>query len=92
MLCVRLLCDEDHAGWRHGYGGAKSAFLSAGLQISGRPIDDEGMVLSSGATSPRMIYTSPSHQYPLGGDECDAASRAAGLCTANGKLDCRRRL
>ncbi|TDT60658.1 GntR family transcriptional regulator/MocR family aminotransferase [Enterobacter sp. AG5470] len=68
MLCVRLLCDEGDHAWveEPGYGGVKSAFLSAGLQISGRPIDDEGMVLSTGAAAPRMIYTSPSHQYPLG--------------------------
>lgn len=68
MLCVHLLSDAGDHAWVEdpGYGGAKSAFLAAGLQVTGMPIDDEGMMLDTQAIAPRMIYTSPSHQYPLG--------------------------
>ncbi|WP_039056188.1 PLP-dependent aminotransferase family protein [Enterobacter sp. Bisph1] len=68
MLCVRLLCNAGDDAWveEPGYVGAKSAFLSAGLNVSGIPLDGEGMRLDVTAPQPRMIYTSPSHQYPLG--------------------------
>lgn len=68
MLCVHLLSDVGDHAWveEPGYGGAKSAFLAAGLEVAAMPIDDEGMVLNPAARPPRMIYTSPSHQYPLG--------------------------
>ncbi|MGY5958130.1 PLP-dependent aminotransferase family protein [Kosakonia sp. BK9b] len=79
MLCVRLLCDEGDHAWveEPGYAGAKSAFLSAGLQVSGCAIDDEGMTLPAPAIPPRIIYTSPSHQYPLG--QVMSASRRLAL-------------
>ncbi|WP_342325612.1 PLP-dependent aminotransferase family protein [Kosakonia sp. BYX6] len=68
MLCVHLLSDAGDHAWveEPGFGGAKSAFLAAGLQVSGMPLDNEGMVLDVAATPPKMIYTTPSHQYPLG--------------------------
>ncbi|WP_200552950.1 PLP-dependent aminotransferase family protein [Kosakonia sp. LAM2021] len=68
MLCVRLLCDAGDKAWveEPSYGGAKTAFLSAGLNVTGIGVDNEGMRLDVTATTPRIIYTSPSHQYPLG--------------------------
>jgi len=68
MLCVHLLCDPGNSAWveEPGYNGAKSAFLAAGLQVKGIPVDEEGMTLAETITPPRIIYTSPSHQYPLG--------------------------
>ncbi len=68
MLCIHLLCDPGDMAWveEPGYNGAKSAFLAAGLQVKGIPVDEEGMTLAAMETPPRIIYTSPSHQYPLG--------------------------
>lgn len=68
MLCIHLLCDPGNSAWveEPGYNGAKSAFLAAGLQVKGIPVDEEGMTLAETITPPRIIYTSPSHQYPLG--------------------------
>ncbi len=68
MLCIHLLCDPGNIAWveEPGYNGAKSAFLAAGLQVKGIPVDEEGMTLVETVTPPRIIYTSPSHQYPLG--------------------------
>lgn len=68
-LCVQLLCDPGEHAWieEPGYNGAKSAFLTAGLTLEGIGIDDEGLALTQAKNAmPRMIYTSPSHQYPLG--------------------------
>ncbi|MGY6030768.1 MocR-like pyridoxine biosynthesis transcription factor PdxR [Phytobacter sp. AG2a] len=68
LLCVHLLCDPGDSAWveEPGYNGAKSAFLAAGLRVSGIPLDDEGMLLPPDLPLPRIMYTSPSHQYPLG--------------------------
>lgn len=68
MLCIHLLCDPGDSAWveEPGYNGAKSAFLAAGLNLTGIPLDGEGMTLPPDAPLPRIMYTSPSHQYPLG--------------------------
>ncbi len=51
-----------------GYPGARSAFISAGLKIIGQPVDSEGLAPHQAAwrNSPKLIYITPSHQYPLG--------------------------
>jgi GntR family transcriptional regulator/MocR family aminotransferase len=68
MLCIHLLCDPGDHAWVEdpGYNGAKSAFLAAGLKVTGIPLDSEGMSLPPHLPLPRIMYTSPSHQYPLG--------------------------
>jgi GntR family transcriptional regulator/MocR family aminotransferase len=68
-LCTQLLSERGQPVWFEdpGYFGARSAFISAGLQIHGLPVDEEGMCFtSSELPAPRFIFTSPSHQYPLG--------------------------
>ncbi len=41
--------------------------MKAGLQIKGMPVDGEGMRPDLDNNSPpRLIFTSPSHQYPCG--------------------------
>jgi GntR family transcriptional regulator/MocR family aminotransferase len=43
-------------------------FAFAGARIVPRPIDDEGMVLAGSGRPPppRLIYVTPSHQFPMG--------------------------
>ena len=67
-LCTQLLSEPGQLAWveEPGYFGAKSAFLAAGLQIEGIAVDEEGMRFSESASTPRLIFTSPSHQYPMG--------------------------
>ena len=70
-LAARVLLDKDDAVWVEdpGYLGAKAAFTGAGARLVPVPVDAEGLDVSAGALrSPdaRMIYVSPSHQYPLG--------------------------
>ncbi|SMC25771.1 GntR family transcriptional regulator / MocR family aminotransferase [Andreprevotia lacus DSM 23236] len=69
-LCARALADVDDIAWMEspGYGGALTALLGAGLQVVGQPVDDSGIDLSRAdwQQPPKLIYVTPSHQYPLG--------------------------
>jgi GntR family transcriptional regulator / MocR family aminotransferase len=71
-LCVHLLTDAGDTAWieNPGYLGALSAFRGGQLRTVGIPVDEEGIAPGPGdweRTPPRLIYTSPSHQYPTGG-------------------------
>ncbi|HHG8774460.1 TPA: PLP-dependent aminotransferase family protein [Raoultella planticola] len=68
-LCTHLLSVAGDTAWveEPGYAGAKSVFLKAGLRIKGMPVDSEGMRPDvHDSAPPRLIFTSPSHQYPWG--------------------------
>jgi GntR family transcriptional regulator/MocR family aminotransferase len=51
-----------------GYLGAKAALLRAGANLVPIPTDDEGLTIPSlrHGRQPRLIYTTPSRQFPLG--------------------------
>lgn len=49
-----------------GYWGAVAAFQAAGAIVRGVPIDDAGMAIDRGRDAPRIIFVTPSHQYPTG--------------------------
>ena len=58
------VCLEDPS-----YFGARDIFSAIGAKIVAIPIDAEGFDLSSAqklSRKPRLIYVTPSHQYPLG--------------------------
>ncbi|MDJ0840033.1 MAG: PLP-dependent aminotransferase family protein [Acidobacteriota bacterium] len=70
-LACRLLLDEGDTAWLEtpGYHGAQGAMISAGIQPVRVPMDREGIDLAAGkklAPKPRLIYVTPSHQYPTG--------------------------
>jgi GntR family transcriptional regulator / MocR family aminotransferase len=69
-LAADLLADPGDRVWLEdpGYPGARSAFAAAGLIVRGQPVDAEGLAPSPAAWQkpPRLIYVTPSHQYPLG--------------------------
>jgi len=70
-LCAHLLADPGERVWIEdpGYPGAKAAFLDAGLDLVPVPVDAQGMSPPAGwwkQRAPRLVYTTPSHQYPLG--------------------------
>ncbi|WP_422377407.1 PLP-dependent aminotransferase family protein [Roseibium sp.] len=70
-LLAQVLTDPGDAVWLEepGYLGARTAFHGAGLVIRPLPTDREGADASkvaSGAPAPKLIYVTPSHQYPLG--------------------------
>ncbi len=70
-LISRLLLDPGDPVWIEdpGYLGARGAMLGAGARLSPVPVDGEGLMVSAGlARQPeaRMVYVTPSHQFPLG--------------------------
>jgi GntR family transcriptional regulator / MocR family aminotransferase len=70
-LCARACADDGDTVWLEdpGYAGALAAFRGAGLQVQGIPLDDEGIAPQASHwrdALPKLIYTTPSHQYPVG--------------------------
>lgn len=50
-----------------GYQGARGMFQAHGAALEPRSIDSQGMVIAAPfQTKPKLIYVTPSHQYPLG--------------------------
>jgi GntR family transcriptional regulator / MocR family aminotransferase len=41
-------------------------FRSLGLRVTGVPVDDQGIVVDALPDDARLVYVTPSHQYPLG--------------------------
>ena len=71
MLAAQMLTDPGDAVWLEdpGYLGARGAMLGAGARIVPVPVDSEGIDIEAGRAldpNPRLIYVTPSHQYPLG--------------------------
>lgn len=67
----RLLGDPGDQAWMEdpGYWGTRSVLASTGIEIVPVPVDADGMSPSEALLNgppPRFIFTTPSHQYPLG--------------------------
>ena len=70
-LSCRLLLDAGDPAWIEdpGYLGARGALLAAGARLVPVPIDGEGIDVDAGARAcgaARLVYVTPSHQFPLG--------------------------
>lgn len=69
-LVAQLLADAGDTVWLEdpGYWGARSVFRALGLEPVGVPVDAEGMAPTRRQLRqpPRVMFVSPSHQYPLG--------------------------
>lgn len=70
-LAARMVLDPGDAVWieEPGYLGARGAFLAAGAQLVSVPVDREGLDIEAGLAkgiAPRLVYVTPSHQFPLG--------------------------
>jgi GntR family transcriptional regulator / MocR family aminotransferase len=49
-----------------GYSPPQHLFESLGLDVQGVPVDRRGLVVEQLSPSVRLVYVTPSHQYPLG--------------------------
>jgi len=49
-----------------GYVPAARLFQALGAKVTGVPIDDQGLVVDLLPPSARLVYVTPSHQFPLG--------------------------
>ncbi|MFY3386540.1 PLP-dependent aminotransferase family protein [Paracidovorax sp. MALMAid1276] len=70
-LAARAFADAGDTVWMEnpGYQGAVAAFRAAQLKTVGIVVDAEGMAPAASdwlRQRPRLIYTTPSHQYPVG--------------------------
>jgi GntR family transcriptional regulator/MocR family aminotransferase len=50
-----------------GYPPPRRLFESLGIRVVGVPVDQEGLVVDALPRGVRLIYVTPSHQWPLGG-------------------------
>lgn len=50
-----------------GYAGARLAFAAAGATLVPTPVDHNGLRIDSLPRDVKLVYTTPSHQYPTGG-------------------------
>ncbi|MBH2019363.1 MAG: PLP-dependent aminotransferase family protein [Burkholderiales bacterium] len=69
-LCAHLLADPGDTLWIEdpAYWGAVKALTAGGLRLHPVAVDGEGMAPGAAdeAAPPRLIYVTPSHQYPTG--------------------------
>lgn len=69
-LCARLLADVGDAVLVEdpGYPGARRMFRAANLELVPVPVDAEGMAPAARhwKRRPRLLYITPSHQFPTG--------------------------
>jgi len=69
-LCAHLLADHGDTVWLEdpAYWGATKVFMAAGLHAHPVAVDHEGIAPAAAdeLTPPRLVYVTPSHQYPTG--------------------------
>ncbi len=70
LTCALALINSGEPAWIEdpGFFAARNVFAFTGAKIIPRPIDKEGLVIekSSRRDSPKLIFVTPSHQFPLG--------------------------
>ncbi len=83
-LIARVLVEPGDRVWieNPGYTGARAVLIAAGADVCPVPVNDEGLDVSAGiraAPRARLVYVTPSHQFPLGA--VMSASRRLALLT-----------
>jgi GntR family transcriptional regulator / MocR family aminotransferase len=70
MISALALVNRGEIAWMEdpGFYQARRVFGFAGAKVVPRPIDREGLVIGkpSKKSSPKIIYVTPSHQFPFG--------------------------
>jgi GntR family transcriptional regulator / MocR family aminotransferase len=70
LACALALINEGEVAWIEdpGFHQARNVFAFVGAKMVPRPIDREGLVIGkcSPQNSPKLIFVTPSHQFPLG--------------------------
>lgn len=67
-LCARVLCDpDDEAAFEDpGYLGTRRIFEASHVRLRPVRIDDQGIVVNEIPQGMRLVYVTPSHQFPTG--------------------------
>lgn len=68
QLLSTLLLDAGDRVWLEdpGYRGARTAFIANGAMLVPMPVDAQGLVADFALPAPKLIYLTPTHQYPTG--------------------------
>jgi len=70
MIAAMALVNRGEIAWMEdpGFYQARRVFSFAGATVVPRPVDREGIVIGhpTKKSSPKIIYVTPSHQFPLG--------------------------
>ena len=68
QLLASTLLDEGDAVWMEdpGYAGARTAFAASGARLVDMALDGHGATLDATRPTPRLVYLTPSHQFPTG--------------------------
>ena len=68
LIATALLRPGDRVGIEEpGYQAARSVFAAHGARLVPCRVDSDGLVVQELPGDLRMVYTTPAHQYPLGG-------------------------
>ncbi len=68
LCALALLGAGTRAGVEDpGYRAARTVFAARGAEVVPCPVDENGVVVDGLPDDLRLLYTTPAHQYPLGG-------------------------
>ena len=68
LIAATVLQPGDRAGVEEpGYPVARDVLAAHGVQVVPCPVDADGLLVGELPAGLKLIYTTPSHQYPLGG-------------------------
>ena len=68
LIATALLRPGDRVGVEEpGYQAARAVFAARGAQLVPCRVDGDGLVVDELPGDLRLVYTTPAHQYPLGG-------------------------
>jgi GntR family transcriptional regulator/MocR family aminotransferase len=68
LIAAALLRPGDRVGVEEpGYQAARAVFASRGARLVPCRVDGDGLVVDELPRDLRLVYTTPAHQYPLGG-------------------------
>jgi GntR family transcriptional regulator / MocR family aminotransferase len=68
MLAATVLRPGDRVGVEEpGYPTAREVLAARGARLVPCPVDEHGLIVDGLPDDLKLIYTTPSHQYPLGG-------------------------
>jgi GntR family transcriptional regulator/MocR family aminotransferase len=67
LICRVVLDPGDTVAVENpGYPPAATLFAASGMRVATVPVDEEGLVVSTLPSHARLVYVTPSHQFPTG--------------------------
>ncbi len=68
LIAATLVRTGERAGVEEpGYQKARNIFAARGAEIVPCPVDEQGVIVEELPDDLRLLYTTPAHQYPVGG-------------------------